>query len=85
MTAGAFVWVSAALVAVTAHLVWVVPRLSARVAWLLAAALVVAGSAACFWVANTFLVPLTALVFGHVGWWLRGARQPASERFSRRA
>ena len=74
MTAGAFVWVAAALVAATAYLVWVVPRFSARAAWLLTAALVVAGTAACLWVASAFLVPLTALVFGHLGWWLRGAR-----------
>ena len=74
MTAGAFVWVSAALVAVTAYLVWGVPRLRARAVWLLAAAFVVAGAVACFWVASAFLIPVTALVFGHVGWWLRGAR-----------
>ncbi len=74
MTAGALLWVAAALVAVTVHLVWGLPRLSTHAAWLLTAALVVAGAGACFWVASGVLVPLTALVFGHVGWWLRGAR-----------
>ena len=78
MTGEPFALVAVALVAVAGHLVWVVPRLAARTVWLLAAGLAAACVGGSIWGGTGFLFPLTALVFGHGGWWLRGRRDHPS-------
>ena len=87
MTGEAFALVAASLAAVAAHLAWVVPRLAPRTVGLLAGLLVLACAAAGVWVATGFLFPLTALVFGHAGWWLHGLRSrpvsPTAENAAR--
>ncbi|MEO8059350.1 MAG: serine/threonine-protein kinase [Burkholderiales bacterium] len=70
LTGGALALVAGSLAVVAAHLVWVVPQLAPRTAGLLAGILVLMCTAAAVWVAAEFLFPLTALVFGHAGWWL---------------
>jgi len=73
LTGAGFALVVVALAAVAAYLAWMLPRLGARRAWLLGALLVIACAGASVWVSRGFLFPLTALLFGHWGWWLRGA------------
>ena len=60
------------LALVAGYLPWMAPRLEPRQSWLLGALLIVACACASVWVARGFLFPLTALVFGHWGLWLRG-------------
>ena len=80
MTGEPFALVAVALAAIAGHLAWVVPRLSARTVWLIAGALAAACVGASIWIGSGFLFPLTALIFGHGGWWLRGRRdRPAAD------
>jgi eukaryotic-like serine/threonine-protein kinase len=74
VTGAGLALVAAALVAVAFHLAWVVPRLGPTSAGSVAIALALACGGASLWVTSGFLLPLTALVFGHLGWWLRGVR-----------
>jgi eukaryotic-like serine/threonine-protein kinase len=72
VTGEGFALVGVALALVAGYLAWIAPRLGPRESWLLGALLVAACAGASVWVAQGFLFPLTALVFGYGGRWLRG-------------
>ncbi len=65
-------FVAAAWIVVVGHLVWVLPRFGPATAGAITVALAAVCGGASLWVGSEFLWPLTALVFGHFGWWLRG-------------
>jgi eukaryotic-like serine/threonine-protein kinase len=65
-------FLAAAWMAVAGQLAWGLPRVEPVTAGWASAALAIACGSAGLWVDSAFLLPLTALVFGHFGWWLRG-------------
>jgi eukaryotic-like serine/threonine-protein kinase len=79
VTGASLAFVAAAWVAVIGHLVWTLPRVRPVTAGRITAALVLACGAASIWSVPAFLLPLTAVVFGHVGWWLRARRTGQTE------
>ena len=70
--------IAAALLGVAAYLVWVLPRLGTRVALLGGVALLGLAGVGCIAGAAWLELPLVALAFGQLGWWVRGGvrRQP---------
>jgi eukaryotic-like serine/threonine-protein kinase len=66
-----------ALVAIAAYVMLWLPRATAQVAWIGSTALLLVGLAGAMWV-PWLVLPATALLFGHLGWW-RGVR-PVRER-----
>jgi hypothetical protein len=79
VTGASAAFVAVAWGAVVGHLAWVLPRVGRETAAWAAAALALVCSAAVFWVGSAFLLPLTALVFGHFGWWLRGRQSMSAD------
>jgi len=67
---GAATWAALllALIAVAAHVAWVLPKLPRRRAWMATAALLAAGAAGAAFAAVWWpIVAMTALLFGHLG------------------
>ncbi len=78
MTAETVAVLAVAWAAVLGHLAWVLPRVAPAQAGGMTAALAIVLAGMAFWVTSGCLWPLTALVFGQWGWWLRGRQSTAT-------